>query len=143
MSEELKPCPLQIGDKVFVVAECLPAHYSEDWRDVEAFVTAIRYAPAMKGGYDVTISEVWPPKSNGDLVDGFDIDSLALLSRTPDGGRDSVVAFNEGMERAAGIAEASLIAFEADGTSYVSGQRNAARSIAAAIRQMKSQQGEG
>jgi len=79
------PCPHQIGDLVFCKSHLLPMAYAADWRDVEAHVVAIRYAPEMMGGYDITISEKWPPVCNGDLVDGWEVSHLENLTRpTPE-----------------------------------------------------------
>lgn len=66
----------KVGDAIHVIADMLPASYREDWRDVTGFIAALKFSPNMPGNLDVTISEVWPPRSNGDYVDGFGIDSL-------------------------------------------------------------------
>jgi hypothetical protein len=102
VDQTVEPCPLRIGDRVFVDADRLPAAYREDWRGVEAYVAGIVFSKGKPSGHDVTISEVWPPKCNGDLTDGFDADELVLLTRTsPQPDQETVEHVRKMIERAA------------------------------------------
>jgi hypothetical protein len=68
MSEAKEPQPFQVGDKVRAVLVGGPP-WIDDWRDVEMWVSGIRFS-VSSGGWDIDISDRWPP-TRGSITDGW------------------------------------------------------------------------
>ena len=69
--------PFQIGQKV-MASPSLIARYGE-WAKVELWVCGIRYS---NGGFNISVSERWPPASLGCITDGWDEYDLIAASST-------------------------------------------------------------
>lgn len=70
--------PEMIGSPVRVLADNCPREWREDWRDWSGFLAGVHYEPRV--GLNFTVSDKWPPESNGDLSDGFREGQLAMQS---------------------------------------------------------------
>lgn len=69
------PQPFQIGQKVQASSRILTKF--GEWEGVELWVAGIRYS---NGGFDIEVSEHWPPASRGDVTDGWDENDLVAAA---------------------------------------------------------------
>lgn len=67
----------QLGDAV-QVRQREDLGWTLDWRGETLFVAGIYYEPTYKAesGIRYTLSEVWPPRHNGDLTSDFHHDQI-------------------------------------------------------------------
>lgn len=68
--------PFQVGDKVRAVDPNYHPDWINDWQAVELWVAGIHYS-VSSGGFDIWVSEKWPPTSLGDISDGWSEELLA------------------------------------------------------------------
>lgn len=61
---------LTIGEPVRCVTANCPEQWRDDWADWSGFVAGINFDPKV-GRVNYTVTDHWPPRTNGDLSDGF------------------------------------------------------------------------
>jgi hypothetical protein len=67
----------QIGEQVEVSSAC---EYAADWQGMTLYVAGA-VAKNVSGELNVWLSESWPPKSNGDVTDGWSVDDLHPVAK--------------------------------------------------------------
>lgn len=71
----------ELGDLVQISSS---APYADDWRGVALFFAGVHMAPTALGAkVNVTLSEHWPPRHNGDLTDDFPMEHIEPRVPTP------------------------------------------------------------
>ena len=60
--------PFQIGQKVRPSSEYVDRYC--EWQGIDLWVAGIRFSPAS-GGFEIDVTERWPPLDRGDITDGW------------------------------------------------------------------------
>lgn len=68
------------GQALTVVQTDEPGHWSLDWKPDQVIFFAGWSWDVRKGRADIWVSDVWPPRHNGDLTDGWDPIDLTLAA---------------------------------------------------------------